>query len=140
MREDCKEASDENGRPRNRCQGQGKKAFYLEPFGCRPAIIGGIFEVMILSEFQAKMRETYFERDASRGLWRTYIWLLEEVAELGDAIMGGKKEEIEEEAADVLAWLSSLCNLADVNLEEATRKRYGAGCPKCGTSPCRCSK
>lgn len=95
---------------------------------------------MMLNEFQAKMRETYFERDASRGLWRTYIWLLEEVAELGEAMVGGKKEGIEEEAADVLAWLFSLCNLADVNLEEAARKRYGAGCPKCANSPCRCLK
>ena len=95
---------------------------------------------MMLTEFQAKMRETYLERDASRGLWGTYVWLLEEVAELGNAMLGGRKDRLEEEAADVLAWLSSLCNLTEVDLEEAAMKRYGSGCPKCGASPCRCSK
>jgi len=95
---------------------------------------------MMLSEFQQRMRETYLERDVSRGLWGTYVWLLEEVAELGNAMLGGKKDQLEEEAADVLAWLSSLCNLTQVDLEEAATKRYQAGCPKCGASPCRCSK
>lgn len=95
---------------------------------------------MMLNEFQARMRQTYFQKDSSRGLWGTYVWLLEEVAELGKAMVEGKKGELEEEAADVLAWLTSLCNLAEVDLEEAATKRYQAGCPKCGTSPCICPK
>jgi len=41
------------------------------------------------------------------------------------------------EFSDVLAWLTSLANLLEVDLTDAMA-RYAAGCPKCGASPCTC--
>ncbi len=38
----------------------------------------------------------------------------------------------------MLAWLASLANLMDVDLERAVA-RYADGCPKCGASPCTCA-
>ncbi len=44
----------------------------------------------------------------------------------------------EHEFADALAWLASLANLAEVDLEAAVA-RYARGCPKCGQIPCACA-
>jgi NTP pyrophosphatase (non-canonical NTP hydrolase) len=43
----------------------------------------------------------------------------------------------EHEVGDVLAWLASLANLLEVELESAAA-RYAGGCPKCGRIPCAC--
>ena len=48
------------------------------------------------------------------------------------------KKEIFEEAADVLAWLSTICSLSGVDLEEAALAKYGKGCPRCAAIPCSC--
>jgi len=48
------------------------------------------------------------------------------------------KQEIFEEAADVLAWLSTICSLSGVDLEEAALAKYGKGCPRCAAIPCSC--
>ena len=60
---------------------------------------------------QELMRKYYFERDSKRGLYATFTWLVEEIGELAEAILSGKKESIMEEVADVLAWLLSLANI-----------------------------
>ncbi|MCD6095769.1 MAG: nucleotide pyrophosphohydrolase [Thermoprotei archaeon] len=93
---------------------------------------------MRIKEFQEMMRKIYFERDKKRGLERTYIWLVEEIGELGRAIISGNREDIEGEVADVFAWLASLCNLLDIDLEKASIKKYPGVCPKCRNSPCTC--
>ena len=82
--------------------------------------------------------ETYGERDAARGLPAAVAWLTEEVGELARALRKGASIEQAEEFADVLAWLASLAVLAGVDLESVATARYGAGCPKCGASPCAC--
>jgi NTP pyrophosphatase (non-canonical NTP hydrolase) len=43
-----------------------------------------------------------------------------------------------EEFADVLAWLTTIANVAGVDLSEAVARKYGAGCPGCGQWICRC--
>jgi len=43
--------------------------------------------------------------------------------------------------ADVLAWLTSLANLVNVNLEFEAKKKYGRGfCPRCGMRKCICEE
>jgi len=84
------------------------------------------------------MRKIYFKRDSKRGIERTYIWLVEEVGELGRAILSGNKDAMKMEVADVLAWLASICNLLDIDLEKASLEKYPGVCPKCGKSPCVC--
>jgi len=85
------------------------------------------------------MKEIYFHRDSKRGVKGTYNWLVDEVKELGEALENGDKENIEEEFADVIAWLASLANVVGVDLEGATLKKYNYKCPKCGYKPCRCT-
>lgn len=93
---------------------------------------------MSLRDLQKLMESIYFERDKKRGIPTTYVWFISEVGELADAVIKGKKEEAGEEAADVIAWLLSLCNLMDIDLEKVVYEKYGKGCPKCHAIPCRC--
>jgi len=92
---------------------------------------------MEIAELQAVLRRTYVERDARRGRDATFRWMTEEVGELARAIRTGDRENLVHEFGDVLAWLTSLANLTDVDLEEAAA-RYASGCPRCGASPCVC--
>jgi NTP pyrophosphatase (non-canonical NTP hydrolase) len=92
---------------------------------------------MELARLQFNLRTTYFDRDSGRGPDATFRWLTEEVGELARAIRKGDRENLVLEFSDVLAWLGSLANLMDVDLDVAAA-RYAAGCPKCGASPCVC--
>jgi NTP pyrophosphatase (non-canonical NTP hydrolase) len=92
---------------------------------------------MDLRELQTTMARTYLERDAGRGVDATFRWLTEEVGELARAIRKGDRPNLEHEFSDVLAWLTSLANLLEVDLA-TVMERYAAGCPKCGASPCTC--
>jgi NTP pyrophosphatase (non-canonical NTP hydrolase) len=93
---------------------------------------------MAISELQRTLHRTYYERDRKRGPDATFRWLTEEVGELARALRHGRREELELEFSDVMAWLASLANLLDVDLDEAA-SRYANGCPKCGASPCTCA-
>jgi NTP pyrophosphatase (non-canonical NTP hydrolase) len=92
---------------------------------------------MELSQFQEQMRLLYLERDRSRGADATFRWLTEEVGELARALRRRDPSQLEHEFSDVLAWLASLANLLEVDLERAAA-RYANGCPKCGEAPCAC--
>jgi NTP pyrophosphatase (non-canonical NTP hydrolase) len=92
---------------------------------------------MELSQFQEQMRRLYLERDRSRGADATFRWLTEEVGELARALRRRDPSQLEHEFSDVLAWLASLANLLEVDLERAAA-RYANGCPKCGEAPCAC--
>lgn len=92
-----------------------------------------------IKEFQNMMRRIYFSRDSERGADGTYRWLKEEVDELGEAMQNADKKALEDEFADVIAWLASLANILKVDLEQATLRKYDNCCPKCGSSPCRCA-
>jgi len=91
-----------------------------------------------LAEFQQIIRDTFGAKDARRGVEGTFMWFMEEVGELSAALRGGTQQEQAAEFADVLAWLVTLANTVDIDLEAAVRAKYGAGCPGCGKSPCAC--
>lgn len=93
---------------------------------------------MEIREFQRRIEDVYLERDRSRGLARTFAWLVEEVGELSRALRHDDRDQLEEEFADVLAWLVSLAGVVRIDLQEVAEKRYGSGCPKCGAVPCEC--
>lgn len=93
---------------------------------------------MHICEFQELMRRLYFHRDSERGSAKTYDWLVDEVEELGEALKTSNRKAIESEFADVIAWLASLANVVNVDLEKAALNKYDNKCPKCGQAPCRC--
>ena len=93
---------------------------------------------MTLAEFQARIRETFGAKDERRGVSGTFMWLMEEVGELAEALRGNDLDAAELEFADVLAWLATLANIAGVDLSRAVERKYGMGCPACRTSPCAC--
>jgi NTP pyrophosphatase (non-canonical NTP hydrolase) len=92
-----------------------------------------------IRSFQNIMRRLYFHRDSKRGTEGTYQWLREEVDELGEALAESNMEALAGEFADVAAWLASLANLLKLDLETAVLQKYGSGCPKCSSLPCKCS-
>ena len=93
---------------------------------------------MDIHGFQDMMRRIYFHYDSRRGIAKTYEWLKEEIDELGEALEGNDKIALENELADVLAWLASLANVVNVDLEKATLSKYDNKCPKCRKTPCEC--
>ena len=94
--------------------------------------------VVSLADFQRLIREMYFEKDEARGVDGTFMWLMEEVGELAAALRSGSQEDKMEEFADVLAWLTTIANVANVDLSEAVTRKYGSGCPGCGRFVCIC--
>jgi NTP pyrophosphatase (non-canonical NTP hydrolase) len=91
-----------------------------------------------LADFQHLIREMYYEKDIARGVDGTFMWLMEEVGELAAALRLGRREELLEEFADVLAWLATIANVAGIDLSEAVKRKYGSGCPGCGQLVCVC--
>ena len=90
-------------------------------------------------DFQNLIREMYFEKDVARGIPGTFMWLMEEVGELSTALRSNDRENLAEEFADVLAWLTTIANVAEIDLSEAITNKYGSGCPGCGVFICTCS-
>ena len=93
---------------------------------------------MQIHEFQKMMWQLYFDRDSKRGKDGTLDWLVDEIEELREALEEGNINATEKEFADVLAWLASLANVVDIDLEKAALSKYPNKCPKCGLSPCEC--
>ena len=83
-------------------------------------------------EFQQLIRDMYMEKDVARGVDGTFMWLIEEVGELASSLREGTLQEQSAEFADVLAWLTSIANVVDVDLSAAVLHKYGQGCPGCG--------
>lgn len=91
-----------------------------------------------LRDFQLLIRQMYHQKDVARGIDGTFMWLMEEVGELASALREGTPEELAAEFADVLAWLSTIANVANVDLSQAVSEKYGTGCPGCGLLVCTC--
>lgn len=89
-------------------------------------------------DFQKLIREMYYEKDVERGVEATFLWLMEEVGELATALRVGPKDNLEEEFADVIAWLTTIANVSGVDLTAALQRKYGTGCPGCGKMACVC--
>lgn len=87
---------------------------------------------MRIAEFQQLIRDRYHASDSARGVPGTFLWLNEELGELAHAL--GQRERgkldranLEEEFADVLAWLTTIANVCEVDLEQAIRRKYVDG-------------
>ncbi|MFW9980243.1 MAG: MazG nucleotide pyrophosphohydrolase domain-containing protein [Candidatus Thorarchaeota archaeon] len=94
---------------------------------------------MDLEESQSLIRRIYFERDQNRGIDRTLLRTFQELAELSDAISKKKPiADIEDEMADVFAWVISIANLLEMNLGEVLFKKYNNSCSRCRETPCLC--
>lgn len=91
-----------------------------------------------LGDFQQLIRRMYFEKDLARGVEGTFMWLMEEVGELSSALRSDDPVNLAAEFADVLAWLTTIANVAGVDLADAVRRKYGSGCPGCNRLVCIC--
>lgn len=91
-----------------------------------------------LHELQHVIREMYFKKDEVRGIDGTFMWLMEEIGELAAALRENDTDHREEEFADVLAWLTTIANIAGIDLTQAVLRKYGEGCPGCGQWICSC--
>jgi len=90
-----------------------------------------------IAQFQAAIEATYGERDRARGEAAAFLWFVEEVGELAEALRRGASDERTLEFGDVLAWLVTLASLHGVDMAAAA-SRFADGCPKCGGRPCGC--
>lgn len=82
---------------------------------------------MTIQEFQRHIHEKYYSHDQQRGSAATFLWFMEEVGELASALGGTDRVNLEEEFADVLAWLCTLANIEGINLSAAVSRKYLAG-------------
>jgi NTP pyrophosphatase (non-canonical NTP hydrolase) len=88
--------------------------------------------------FQALIEDIYHDRDAARGVDGTLLWFVEEVGELVRAVRRRERANLEEEFADVYAWLATLASLHGIDLDRNGRRKYAQGCPRCLATPCAC--
>lgn len=91
-----------------------------------------------IADLQRHIHQMYYEKDVARGVDGTFMWLMEEVGELASALRGNDQENLAEEFADVIAWLTTIANVAGVDLNAALVDKYGRGCPGCGRLVCVC--
>jgi len=90
---------------------------------------------LTVAGFQSLIRERYHRTDAARGIPGTFMWLIEEVGELATALHEGSdpnasevaRGNLAEEFADVIAWVTTLANVAEVDLETALTKYTDPG-------------
>lgn len=84
-----------------------------------------------LRDFQELIRERYLSTDSARGVPGTFMWFIEEVGELATALQENapgqtptpeQRANLEEEFADVLAWMMTLANIVGVDMERAIEK------------------
>ncbi|HEX4796537.1 MAG TPA: MazG nucleotide pyrophosphohydrolase domain-containing protein [Humisphaera sp.] len=81
-------------------------------------------EDLSLREFQKHIADRYESADRARGTPGTFLWFIEEVGELATALHGNDRANLEEEFADVVAWLCTLANINDVDLTAAVTRKY----------------
>jgi NTP pyrophosphatase (non-canonical NTP hydrolase) len=79
---------------------------------------------LTLAAFQQHISDRYEKVDRERGSAKTFLWFIEEVGELATALHGTDRQNLEEEFADVLAWLCTMANINDIDLAAAVRKKY----------------
>lgn len=86
---------------------------------------------LTVSDFQHLIRDRYYRTDMARGTPGTFMWFMEEIGELATALQQNapgknptakERANLDEEFADVLAWLMTLANINGVDMETALRK------------------
>ena len=94
---------------------------------------------LTIGQFQKHIADRYEKHDRARGTPGTWLHFSEEIGELARALArNDNKKSLEDEFADVLAWLATIANVAGIDLEQAVFEKYGRGCPGCGQLVCRC--
>lgn len=88
---------------------------------------------LTIAQFQQHIFDRYEKVDRARGAPKTFLWFIEEVGELATALHGTDRANLEEEFADVFAWLCTLANINDVDLAAALRQKYLNENPPQGT-------
>lgn len=79
---------------------------------------------LTIAAFQKHIADKYESVDRQRGTPKTFVWFIEEIGELATALNGNDRANLEEEFADVIAWLCTLANINDVNLADAIARKY----------------
>lgn len=84
---------------------------------------------LTINDLQELIQKRYFETDSQRGIAKTFLWLTEEIGELAHALGRYERgdpdlENLNEEFADVLAWLTTLANITDIDLTKAILDKY----------------
>jgi NTP pyrophosphatase (non-canonical NTP hydrolase) len=79
---------------------------------------------LTIAQFQKHISDRYEKVDRQRGWPKTFAFFIEEVGELATALTGEDRANLEEEFADVIAWLCTLANITDVDLADAVNKKY----------------
>lgn len=87
---------------------------------------------MEIKDFQNLIAEKYLHRDKERGCAKTFMWFTEEVGELATVLASedSTHQEKEAEFADIFAWLCTLANVNDVDIEKACIEKYCKNSPK----------
>ncbi len=93
---------------------------------------------MDLRRFQDDIARTFGPKDEARGTAGTFMYFMEEVGELAEALREPASHDLQGEFADCLAWLASLAHLSGVDLAAAAAAKYPGACVACGGSPCTC--
>src|SRR5437763_46176 len=79
---------------------------------------------LTIAAFQKHISERYEKVDRERGWPKTFAYFVEEVGELATALTSDDRANLEEEFADIIAWLCTLANISDVNLAGAIKAKY----------------
>lgn len=83
------------------------------------------------ADFQKLIKDRYYASDSARGTPGTFMWFVEELGELATALQDNapgksptpeQRANLDEEFADVIAWLTTLANINGVDLEKALVK------------------
>ena len=80
---------------------------------------------MHISEFQQIIAKKYGKRDRQTGIPATFMWFIEEIGELATALASNDQKNKEVALPDVFAWLCTLSNITEVDLEKACDKYTG---------------
>ncbi len=85
-------------------------------------------QTITIAGFQQYISEKYEKFDRERGTPGTWLHFSEEIGELARALArNNDRGNLEEEFADVIAWLCTLANINDVDLSQALVKKYFSG-------------
>lgn len=88
---------------------------------------------LTVREFQRLIDAVYGEKDRARGIEGTFLWFHEEVGELTRAVRRGHdRENLQEEFADVFAWLVSMASMLEIDMEQAVQAKYGKAFQEAG--------
>ena len=80
---------------------------------------------LTIAGFQKHIADRYEKHDRARGTPGTWLHFSEEIGELARALArNDDKKNLEDEFADVIAWLCTLANINDVDLAAAVARKY----------------